>query len=328
MPSKIVTILRQNEVKVFGELAKFVLARIKWPQRLIPFPYKMRVFFSEIAPTNPLNYNKKDLDMIDVVIPCIEKDFELLDLCIEAIIRNSLNPINRILIVTNSQLADRLTNKYRQQISVIFEENCIPEDVMNYVRQIIPRDKQGWVIKQILGMFMAHNSKVAGLLVLDADTILLGKRLFLDSGKQILFPVVEFNLWDSVTTEKTWPFLKSLPISFTAHHILLQPGVVRNMFAELGGLELGIKKWLAATFVKDTWNPISDMHSYGTWLMRFEYDKVFLAKWKNLRVSRQYLESHSQNSPRETYNSLALTFRDYMSISFHHYLKPGFIGLE
>ena len=52
----------------------------------------------------------------------------------------------------------------------------------------------GWVLAQYLKIWTVATSESEGVLVLDADTLLLSPRIFLDrSGKQILTPSVEFH---------------------------------------------------------------------------------------------------------------------------------------
>jgi hypothetical protein len=90
----------------------------------------------------------------------------------------------------------------------------------------------------------------------------------------------------------------------------------------------GIRKWLTSTTQGHSWRPLSDMHSYGTWLMRNNSDSAVLARWGNLRVSRDLLSGLGSESPQNIYSEIKASYQGYMSISFHHYLEDGYVGSE
>jgi hypothetical protein len=283
---------------------------------------------AESVPKNPIRISKSKIQVqIEVLIPCIERDLDVLPLCILGIVKNSENPISRIRVISKSTLSQQLHNQTHELLYEV-ETETIPSQTLNDIKHYVPADKRGWVTKQILAMWVAYSSSEQGVLVIDADTILLNKRLFLSPSRQILFPVVEFNLFDADTTYATWPVAESFPVSFTAHHLLLQPNLVREMFDSIGGFQDGTRKWLESTSNGSEWKPISDMHSYGTWLLSEYPRNVRFGKWINLRVSRTLLSGYSKKDADWMFKELESKFQNYNSVSFHHYLKDNFVGSE
>lgn len=328
MPSNLVNAIRSFNSLRMGSLLKKALISSPTNRVFIPLPYQLRVLVAELLPVSPIPFDSmSNLDSIEVVVPCVAKDVDLLPLCLHGVLENCQNPIEKITIISNQEIV--ITDfDYNCQITVELETKVLPDFVLRAISELIPVEKRGWVTKQVLAMYVAYNSNAPGVLVIDADTVLTANRSFLNRGVQILLPVVEYNKYDADTTELTWPIAASLPVSFTAHHLLLQPKYVRSMFDSIGGLESGIRKWLASTNQGESWKPLSDMHSYSTWLIRNSPKSAVLARWGNLRVSRDNLQDLSRQDSKSIYREIESKYPKYMSVSFHHYLDSGFVGSE
>lgn len=292
------------------------------------FPYRIRVLVSESATQTPFAPDKLNSpNSISVMIPCIEKDLPFLTTCIEGVRRNVINPINKISIITNCP--ELVQAVVEPTIEIITESAYLPQIIQDFISDNIPKTVRGWVSKQIIVMYCAYMSEQDGVLTVDADTILLKPRMFLNNEKQILCPVVEYSQHDALTTHKTWKSAgQSLGISFKAHHMLMKPKIIREMFDTLGGFEQGSLKWLTST-LSDEWLPFSEFHSYATWILNQYPSQVELARWGNIRASRSGIESllGSKNSTN-IYNEIKNNYSTYNSVSFHHYLPKGFNELE
>lgn len=312
-----------------GSLVKFIILHTHLGKKRTErrFPYFLRVLFAEILPNKPLEvFHSSGHEAISVMVPCVEKDWPLLPLCLYGIEQNILNYVKRISVVTNN--SDLTTDFTSDILEIVQEENLMTDDLNSLINKYVPADRRGWVIKQILTFKFAYNNLDKYLLVIDADTVLSRPRLFVHNGRQVIVPVVEYNDYDAFTTSITWGS-KGAPfgISFTSHHVLLQTDLVREMFNEIGGFDKGVEKWLKSAD-SVPWRPISDMHSYGTWLLNSHPKTVVFARWGNIRVSKTFLNQYSDESNLEIFQHLLRDFKNYNSISFHHYLKDGFIGTE
>ena len=310
----------------FQRVTKCILVLLKIGRFSKKFylPYKIRVAVAESAAQNPLySSGVTKPNSISVMIPCIEKDLPLLMTCIEGIKRNVINPVDKISIITNCPELIKL--QVDTEIEVITEVNYLPQSIQEHVRRNIPPAVQGWVSKQLIVMYFIYMSKQEGVLTVDADTILLNPRVFLSDHKQILCPVVEYALHDAITTRKTWKSAGvSFGISFKAHHMLMKPKVVREMFDDLGGFEQGSLDWVNST-LEENWMPFSEFHSYATWILNRYPSEVAFAKWGNIRVSRKKEEKvFKHESPLERYAYLKEKHSRHNSVSFHHYLSEDF----
>ena len=316
------------ESKAIGTLVKWLILKVQRTSQKLSqkFPYVVRVLVAEIVPDCPLGVSQREVNTLSVMVPCIEKDKLILPFCLLGIQTNVLNKVRKITVVTDD---DDFVPVYNgDNLQVINENTLLSDDLIHLLDKYVPRDRRGWVIKQILTFKFAYESFDDYILVIDADTVLTKPRLFVHNGKQILIPVVEYNDYDSLTTGLTWG-KKGYPfgISFTCHHLVLQTQMVREMFDEIGGLYEGIKKWLESAN-GNVWSPISDMHSYGTWMLNSYPDRVVFARWGNLRISKTFFKPYTDLKTKEIFNQVASRFKNYNSISFHHYLPDDYIDPE
>jgi len=90
----------------------------------------------------------------------------------------------------------------------------------------------------------------------------------------------------------------------------------------------GALDWLKSTSSGAEWKPLSDTHSYGTWLLSVYPRIVRFGKWINLRVSKSLLSGYSKKDPQLQLEELETKFPMYQSVSFHHYLENNFVGTE
>lgn len=318
-------ILRLNS-RTLTRLIKIIIVSLRIGRfgEKVYFPYRMRVLVAELAAQTPLIPDvSKKLPSVSVMIPCIEKDLAFLTTCIEGVRKNVINPVDKISVVTNCP--DLVKSVVEPGIEIISETTFLPQTIQDFIINNIPKKVQGWVSKQIIVMYFAYTSEQHGVLTVDADTILLKPRIFLSHKKQILSPVVEYLQHDAQTTHKTWNSSGlSMGISFKAHHMLMKPKTVREMFDSLGGFEPGSLKWLAST-LNDEWLPFSEFHSYATWMLNRYPGQVEFARWGNKRISRSGIAALlGSSSSTNFYNKLQDNYSTCNSVSFHHYLPKDF----
>ncbi len=176
---------------------------------------------------------------IDLIWVAEKKDFKTLTLSIRSAIRHTLNPVNSIkVIVPETQITEcrEHINKqdYKFEVKIISESEIIPSILIDKIKSKFP-EKFGWILQQFLKLESVQKSKSAGVLIIDADTILLEDRLWLD---QDLNQILMTAPWQH---QPYFSFLRKLGLftgksrySFVTHHILMQPQVVQEAILYLG----------------------------------------------------------------------------------------------
>jgi hypothetical protein len=174
---------------------------------------------------------------IDVVIPCSEKDFSTLDLCIEGV-RAHGKDIRRIIVVSSKRLTDR---------AEWFDEKLYPFTKESLTQQIfaltkVPsksylkrfKGRVGWIYQQFLKFyapFVIPNIS-SNVLILDADTIFLHAVAFMNEKRGALFDVGdEFHAPYFVHAKKLIPsFQRMCQESGICHHMLFQKAILDDLF--------------------------------------------------------------------------------------------------
>lgn len=262
-------------------------------------------------PVDPLAIPLGNLPPIDVVIPCGPGDFEVLPAVIEAVPNGTSNPIRRIQIVTPPTLTRTLKTAVDPSVELVDENDLLGAAIVTSIGDRFPR-RRNWVLQQLVKVASVIASDADGVLILDADTILLRPRTWLTlDDRQVLTPTIEWHqpYYDFLSrlSQGQW---QAPEYSFVPHHMLMQPGKLGLI---LEGLRInGVEGLFSALGEESDYSTGSmfciEYELYAQGLLHHSPNSAVLAKWSNRNVSRE-----RQLSTRDTWR--------YMSVSRHHYLS-------
>jgi hypothetical protein len=268
-------------------------------------------------PCDPLGYG--EAPAVELLVVVAGKDFSTLPLCIEAAIASSGNPIRRVTVIAPQADVDnarKITVRDSDEIpvDVVSEEAIIDGETRTLLRQVFGK-RYGWVLQQFLKMAYVVESDADGVLVVDADTLLLSRRTLLDPrGIQILTPTFEMHL-------PYYKFLsgvgvgKELPEhTFVPHWMLMQPSILREALAATGSADC---TELARTVVEQTRvglvSDVSlDYELYAQYATRAHSERMMLTKWGNIPIARNLVDGQ--------FAHVKSAYADYGSVSMHSYL--------
>lgn len=274
-----------------------------------------RVLLEAVQPSDPLQGSPR-LPSIDLVVPCHIKDIESLHLVIAGAVASAINPIGSVRLVAPSVTVDELASRF-PDATISSDEEVLGESLLADVSRLVPRARRGWAIQQLVKFASGLASTARAVLIVDADTVLLRPRVWLDdSGVQALAASWEFHYPYARHTEAMWRGDgRSTRISFVTHHQLQQRDVLQRMFPEVTA---DLARWLSIAHW-DEESAVSEYHSYGTWLSNAEPDRVRLAKWSN-RIAQSSTLSGLPANADDALQVLRHRFRGAHSVSFHSYL--------
>lgn len=265
------------------------------------------------------------LPEIEALIVVAGKDFDVLPHTIANLQPGSANKIVRITLVTPAQdvkLCEEIAAKLRLRDQ--FEMKVLNEDQVfsdSYRRELKNRfqNRYGWVLQQLLTTKLALQSSARGVLVVDADTVLLQPRVWLTSeGLQPLLVSSEFH-------ESYYRFLATLGISrrlpkntHVTHHMLMQPSKLKKIleFCNLDDVEsLGKAAMLAEGLDADS--PVClEYEFYAQGMFQLFPKAVRLLRFSNAGVSTSNQLLDVQALIEENRSNTEL-----FSISLHTYLR-------
>ncbi|NGX58298.1 MAG: hypothetical protein K940chlam3_01203 [Chlamydiae bacterium] len=179
-------------------------------------------------------YDLRD-DPIDVVIPCVAKDLEILELCIQGA-KDNIQNIRRIIVVSPQKYTDN---------AEWYDEQQYPFSMLDIAKELIENEsaaveyyqnggRVGWYFQQLLKIYtpLIIPGISTNVLVLDADTVFLRPVKFLNDRNGGLYSTgSEYHRPYFAHMKKLVPGLvKVYPqCSGICHHMLFQKDVILEL---------------------------------------------------------------------------------------------------
>ncbi len=242
-----------------------------------------------------------------------QKDFETLSYSIFFLRLNSINKIDNIYIV--AKLNSVIIDFCKKNRLIFIDEDSVCEIKLKDIKYFYNNlDRSGWLFQQILKLNIHKIITNRYYLVLDSDTILTKKKIFLDQN----------NIYLSVADwihEPYFAFIKKAlkldienKISFVVHYMLFDKEILMDL--ETRTLELN-KITLNELILKETdYNSISgfsEYELYGQFLYKYYKKSINLKNINNIPLKRNKL------------NWLTLFYYKYFKnfdfVSFHSHLN-------
>ncbi len=252
-------------------------------------------------------------ETIDIVIPTISKDFDLLKECLAGIRKNVLHPIGSIFIVSRD---GQPIKDFCVQNGLIFVDEL---SILGYGKEKTPYvangvDRSGWMFQQLLKLSGDTFVTAKRYLVVDSDTILIQQHSFLESGKTVFAQNSEWHEPYFRTFETLFGYEAPARLSLTSHMMLFTVADLKAMKAELERKHG--KSW--DKVYTGTANPaeascVSDYDNYAGWVM-YNHPKGFKTRpFYNVALPR------TRFAPLDALEQAYAT--KHKSLSFHSYIQ-------
>ena len=254
---------------------------------------------------------------IELLYVASAKDFQILNLTISATLESLSNyRIQQISIIVPEQHLEVLKNSL-PKLSVpvvLISEKCLVTSLDIQELKTIFLERYGWVLQQLLKILYVSRSDSDGVLVLDADTVLLCQRNWLDlSGNQILTPTWEYHAPYYKFLEDRKVGKNPPDFTFVSHHM-------REILHTLGWSETKTMiRELILSYQDQENSPFSiDYELYAQFLYSVYPEKITLEKWGNFESARKIKNGNIENF---IHDILASAHGKFASVSFHSYLN-------
>lgn len=257
---------------------------------------------------------------IDLLIVAASKDFEIIGFAIDSAVSRSINPVKTVTVVVPTsevRSAENALANLEVRAHVVDEQTLLPAEFISAIFRAFGA-RGGWILQQFLKLEYVLQSEAKGVLVLDADTVLLNSQTWLDSsGMQALHLSTEFNpSYYEFLGQLGFELADSHPTHVT-HHMLMQPGLLRSIFARLriSGVSDLFERVLEFCHRHKTNSVSIDYELYAQGVTRYFPEKIALQRFGNKTIisngaplTRAYVSDLVRRN-RATFNSL----------SFHSY---------
>ena len=269
---------------------------------------QIRKIYYRLCAWYPYRALKPSREEIDVVIPVIAKDLEILPLCIEGVRRCVAHPIKNIYLVAPD---DKAIRQFCDSHGLVFVEET---SVLGFKAKdlgivVDGRDRSGWLYQQLIKL----SGKVGTCeryLCIDSDHILVRKHIFVtEEGKTVFYMSYEKNDAYYRNIHRMFPEIKLARLSYVAHKMLFTKQTLKKLHEEMSA-RTG-KTWTQAiidNYDRGCFADFSEFELYGNFVPKEE--KV-LRPWlqKLLRYSK--LADYETLYKRWTNHRMSLTFPAY-----------------
>lgn len=265
---------RKNENRIVGKVFGILIFSVSRISKGKFFSHYMRTLLTLVYPSDPLKFST--LPKIDIVIPCSLQDMNLLHLTIKGVRYSAINPIGEVYIVSPNKVCTSLKNNF-PDCQVIPESEILPYQLVDLIRELVPEKRQGWVTQQCIKFLMVHRSNEIATLVVDADTVLIKPRVWINSKLiQTLSISTDFHA-PYKNHQKKFFSRKNYFFGFVTNYQLMQKSLVRQIFGS--DLKL-LENWIRMADFKEH-SPLSEYDTYGEFLVRQKPKSFVFAKWNN-----------------------------------------------
>lgn len=229
----------------------------------VNFEIKLREFKRQslkFEKKNPFTWSEKS---IDIFIPVVEKDLEVLPYTIHYARKNLLHPIKNVYIVAPE--SEKIRDCAKQMGCVFIEENTVLPFTMQDIDYFPGNsDRRGWLFQQLLKLNADEICECENILILDADTLLMRPQSFfykdqviLNNSEECYYPY-RVMYHDLIQEEAKGDF------SFVTHMMLFQKSKLNDLKTHVENVHGKI--WYEAIFDlidKNEYSAFSEYETYG-----------------------------------------------------------------
>jgi hypothetical protein len=281
---------------IFGRIIQFFLSFLRKIEKIdhsfpIYFPkYSKREielwYFKVIKPLFKIDvhYRRKINSSvpIDIIIPTIDKDIDLLEKVIIAAKKNIKHPINKIFVISNNSLKlKEIITKY--SCNFIEESTILPISKESIFYCFNGLDRSGWLFQQLLKLSADQISTQDYFLVLDSDTIFVKPKIFIYKNKMILDHSDEYHMPYFDTYHNLMKVPAKSDLSFISHYMLFNKKYLQELkkFIE----KQNGQSWTEAILMNVNYNELSgfsEYETYGNYMLTFHKKKIIREYFHNL----------------------------------------------
>lgn len=263
------------------------------------------------------------MNKIDILIPAIVKDLDVLPHAIEAARKQVRHPIGEIFIVAPER--KRIINLCTSMNCKFVDENSmlpITKKDINYspTKRKVSVDRSGWLFQQFLKLNGDNLGSNDSFLVLDADTVLIRPHIFEHNGKSVFFRrglyyKPYFSTYKRLMGEEAPG--PSQRIFFVSHYMYFK----KNRLGELKKLiesrhNTDWYKAILNNINKKQWDSFSEYETYGNFMMKNHPQEIIIKPRRNLSLKKSGIQNISEIDIKQ----LAIK-HNIRSISFHSWNK-------
>lgn len=249
---------------------------------------------------------------IDVVMPTLDRDYDVVKQVIDSLRKQIKHPIRQILIISPpSAKIQKLCRE--KKCRWVNENNVIPLTIKDIHMHIQGINRSGWIFQQLLKWGATKYLKSKYFLVQESDTIYTRPHVFEQNGKIIfacsseLPHIPYFQAYQRLLGERAWPIR-----NLTSHHLLFSTEILQEVKQKIE--KKARKPWYQAIIDvvdRNEVSSISDYDSYGQYVLNHYPRAVQFEHWANRSFNRSELPQVKSLLKEYSPTTKTLSFHSY-----------------
>ena len=279
--------------------SSFPISHPEWNQRGLALWY-----YRSFKPLLGLDLQYKNHlwsdDSIDVCIPALEKDSQMLKDVISSIRENIKHPVRNIYIVApkDSKLLQEIATSFH---CIFVDEQSIaplPKADIHYI--VNDMDRSGWLYQQLLKLSIDKISDSELVLICDADTMFIRDLVFTNRNKCIFNHSIERHHPYYETYYRIFNEDISSELSFVCHNMLFKQSWLKEMKKKIESIHN--EPWWKVIINKTDYHNISgfsEYETYGNYCLKIHSSEIIREYWWNTT----FLENCRKKSQYKTFSN-------------------------
>lgn len=324
-----------------GHLVGFLRLLMKILPNKTPYPLKIRFLAmqSHLELIKDVDFgSENEFPKVDILIPFHPKDIVLLNKCLHHVVKNTINPINTVRIITTSSgvvlakeklviLGEELSKK-NICLEIVDENEFLPTEILETCKSF--GEGSGWLIQQSIKFWNGIVNREYPTVVIDSDTLIIQKILWINRlNKSNVFANFHENDISDYFISIFPNILRSTKdYGYISHFVLMKPEIILEIFSKVEQS----KKFqdISSSFQNEEKNSylhlarvlnlilhecmfnFSEYDIYAKAALRFEPEKTIACKWSNLSI-----DINEEVDDEFLQHVLRTIKSDYLSLSIH-----------
>lgn len=249
---------------------------------------------------------------IDVVMPTLDRDYEVVSKVIDSIRMNVRHPIRQIIII--SPHSKKIENMCREKkCRWIHEDTILPITIKDINIRIRGVNRSGWIYQQLLKWGCERYLKSEYFLITESDTVYARPCVFERDGKMLyacsnaLCHTPYFQSFARLFKERA-PATHNL----TSHHLLFRKKYLAEVKKKIEKVHK--KPWYKAIIQildPNELSSVSDYDSYGQYVLLHHREAVAFEHWSNRSFGRSELKRLPSLIKKYSPTTKTLSFHSY-----------------
>jgi hypothetical protein len=249
---------------------------------------------------------------IDVVMPTLDRDYEIVSKVIDSIRTNVRHPIGQIIIISpRSKKIEKMCRE--KKCRWVHEDSVLPITIQNINIRVKGINRSGWIYQQLLKWGVVRYLKSEYFLISESDTVYARPCVF-ERNKKMIFAcssalchIPYFYSYKRLFGEKVLA-----THNLTSHHLLFRKKYIEEVKRKIESRhKMPWYKAIINILDPDELSSVSDYDSYGQYVSNHYPKTVEFEHWANRSFGRSELKKLPKLLKQYASTTKTLSFHSY-----------------